>query len=255
MTGLQEAIDWMEGSGLALFWSGFLCFLRIGAVMALLPAFGDQAVPARFRLVLTLGLTLAVAPTIAEPADIRPGSMLAEAAIGLALGAGFRLFVVALQVAGAMAAQSTSLAQIFAGAGAEPQSAISSLLTMAALALAFSIGLHLRAVEALILSHQLLPQGRFPLATDMADWGLAQIRRCFALAFSLAAPFLIGGMLYNAALGAINKAMPTLMVAFVGAPALTLGGLVLLAICAPLMLAAWLDVWLGWLADPFSLAR
>lgn len=252
MTGLETILAWAEGPGLALFWSGFLCFVRTGAALALLPAFGEQAVPARFRLALALALTLAVAPAVAVPAALTPLAILAEAAAGLALGAGFRLFVAALQIAGAMAAQATSLSQIFAGAGAEPQSAISSLLTMAALALAFSLGLHVRAAEALILSYQLLPQGVFPLSADMSAWGLAQVRGAFALAFSLAAPFLIGGLLYNAALGAINRAMPTLMVAFIGAPALTLGGMILLALAAPLMLAAWLHGWQLWLADPFA---
>ena len=45
----------------------------------------------------------------------------------------------------------------------------------------------------------------------------------FALALSLAAPFVIASLLYNVALGVINKAMPQLMVAFVGAPAITCG--------------------------------
>ncbi len=251
MTGAEAALEWMQGEGLALFWSGFLCFVRTGAAVALLPAFGEQAVPARFRLALAVALTLAVAPAIAAPAAVTPAAILAEAAIGLALGAAFRLFVVALQTAGAIAAQATSLSQIFASAGAEPQSAIASLLTMAALALAFSTGLHVRATEALILSHQLLPQGQPPEAAALADWGIGRIRHAFALAFALAAPFLIGGLLYNAALGAINRAMPTLMVAFVGAPALTLGGLVLLALSAPLMLSLWRHGGSAGLADPF----
>jgi flagellar biosynthetic protein FliR len=63
-----------------------------------------------------------------------------------------------------------------------------------------------------------------------------------ALAFPLAAPFVIGSGLYNLALGAINKAMPQLLVAFVGAPALALGGLLLMLIAAPLMVSVWLSI-------------
>lgn len=255
MTGLDAALAWMDGDGLALFWSGLLVFVRVGAALALLPVFGEQSVPARFRLGLALGLTFAVAPAIATPVTITPLAILAEAVTGLMMGAGFRLFVLALQTAGAMAAQATSLAQLFAGAGVEPQPAISNLLTMGALALAFSTGLHLRVVEVLILSHQFVPQGQFPGTADAAGWGLAQVARSFSLALTLAAPFLIGGLVYNAALGAINRAMPTLMVAFVGAPALTLGGLVVLAIATPLMLTVWLLAWQAWLADPFTLPR
>jgi flagellar biosynthetic protein FliR len=46
--------------------------------------------------------------------------------------------------------------------------------------------------------------------------------------------------------------MPQLMVAFVGAPVITLGGLVLLALSAPLMLGAWLRALDGFLAMPFG---
>jgi len=240
---------------LALFWSGFLAFVRVGAAVSLLPAFGEQALPTRFRLGAALGMTMVVAPAVAIPVEITPLAILAEAAAGLLLGVGFRLFVIALQTAGAMAAQATSLSQLFAGAGAEPLSAISNMLTMAALALAFTTGLHLRAAEALILSYEMLPQGRFPTGDDVASWGLAQVGQSFALGFALASPFVIGGLLYNVALGAINRAMPALMVAFIGAPALTFGGLVVLAVSAPLMMQIWLSAWQTWLANPFAMPR
>jgi flagellar biosynthetic protein FliR len=255
MTLAEQVLVWLEGEGLALFWSGFLVFVRVGAAMALLPVFGEQSLPVRFRLGAALGLSLLVAPAVAAPAAITPMAILAEAAAGLLLGAGFRLFVLALQTAGAIAAQATSLSQLFAGAGGEPLAAAANLLTVAALALAFTMGLHVRAAEAIILSHAMIPQGSFPDADDVAAWGVAQVAQSFALAFSLAAPFVIGGLLYNLALGAINRAMPTLMVAFVGAPAVTLGGLALLAIASPMMLQVWLATWQDWLADPLAIPR
>ena len=255
MTVLDETLVWLEGAGLALFWSGFLVFVRVGAVMAMLPVFAEQSLPVRFRLGAALGLTLIVVPAVAAPVDISPIANLAEATAGLLLGAGFRLFVHALQTAGTIAAQATSLSQLFAGAGGEPLSAASNLLTVAGLALAFTVGLHLQAAQALILSYAMIPQGQFPLADDVAAWGTVQVARSFGLAFTLAAPFVIAGLLYNLALGAINRAMPTLMVAFIGAPALTLGGLALLGLAAPLMLQVWLVAWQGWMAAPFDLTR
>ena len=66
---------------------------------------------------------------------------------------------------------------------------------------------------------------------------------CLALVtlfgFSLAAPFVIMGFAYNVALGAINRAMPQLMVAFVGAPAITAAGLLVLMLAAPVILHFW----------------
>ncbi|OZA12754.1 MAG: hypothetical protein B7Y02_06935 [Rhodobacterales bacterium 17-64-5] len=62
-------------------------------------------------------------------------------------------------------------------------------------------------------------------------------------------------MIYNLALGAINRAMPQLAVSMVGAPALTLGGLALLAVATPLLLAVWLEAFQAFLADPFTVPK
>lgn len=255
MTALAELATWAEAEAVPQIWGGFLCFVRVGACLALVPVFGERVIAARVRLGLAVALTLAVAPAIAQPVAPGPAAILAEATTGLALGAVFRLLVIGLQVAGAIAAQATSLSQIFASAGAEPQSAFASVLLLGGLALLCAAGLHVRVIEYLIRSHEIVPQGRFAPAAAMSDWGVAQIARFFALAFALAAPFMIGGLIYNVALGVINRAMPALMVVFIGAPALTAGGLVLLALAAPLMLGIWLQHGLDWLAMPFDLPR
>lgn len=255
MSGLVELLAWLQGPGLGLLASGLLCLMRVGGAMALLPALGEQVVPPRIRLGITLALTAAVAPAIGPGVAITPAALMAEAAVGLMIGLGFRLFVMTLQMAGTFAAQTMSLAQMFTTAGPEPQPAIASLLTMAGLALFCTLGLHVDGVELLIRSYRVLPPGQLPLAADAAAWGSAQIGRSFALAFTLAAPFVIGGLIYNLALGAINRAMPTLMVVMVGAPALTAGGLLLLIAVAPLALTVWLDALQDWIAAPFALPR
>lgn len=237
---------------MALFWSGFLVFLRCGAALALAPAFGEQTIPLRVRLGISIAMTFAVAPAVSAPAAPGAAEMLAETVNGLLLGAGFRLFVLALQTAGMIASQATSLAQLFTGAAAEPQSSFSAVLLLSGLALACMSGLHVKLAEALIASHFVLPQGRFPNGADVAGWGVAGVSRSFSLAFALAAPFLIAGALYNIALGAINRAMPTLMVVMVGAPALTFGGLALLALMAPMMLQLWLGALDRFLISPFD---
>ena len=237
---------------------GVVVFLRVGAAMALLPAFGEQVVPMRVRLALGLAFTMIVAPAVAPQAlaVAEAGWVRAlgtEVVAGLALGMALRLFVLALQTAGTMAAQATSLAQFFGGAGVDPQPAISQLLVVAGLALAVMAGLHVRLAELLVLSYGLMPAGQFPPGWALAEWGVAQVARAFALAFALAAPFVIAALVYNMALGAINRAMPQLMVAFVGAPALTLGGLILLMVAVPGGLAVWLGALNAFLADPFGM--
>jgi flagellar biosynthesis protein FliR len=248
LTGL---LDLAEG----LAWAAALAFVRIGAMVALMPGLGDPAVPQRIKLALVVAFTLVVAPLLADRTSGMEPSFLAlggEAVAGLVLGIGLRLFLVALQTAAAIIAQATTLSQLFAGAAPEPQPAIGNLFLIAGIALAMTAGLHVRAAELAILSYDILPAGGRPLAAEAADWSLALVSRTFSLAFMLAAPFVIASMLYNLALGAINRAMPTLMVSMVGAPALTLGALALLAIATPVILATWLAAFGEHLAQPFA---
>lgn len=238
-------------------WLGFIVLLRVGAVVSLLPAFGEQSVPMRIKLVVALAFTLIVAPAIEQsPPEFSLETLvilaLTETIAGALFGIGIRLFILGLQTAGTIAAQSTSLSQILGGAAIEPIPAMGYVLTVGAMALAVTLGLHVKAAALMIHSYTLLPMGLFAAGSDVSDWGLAQVARAFELAFLLAAPFVLMSVLYNLALGVINKAMPQLMVAFVGAPVITLGGLFILFLAAPIILSVWLDALDAFLADPLG---
>ena len=254
MIALQEFFPFLNSA----IWHGFVVFCRVAALAAVLPAFGEQTLPARVKLAAALAFTLIVAPAL--PIIPPPGAIgsvtlviLSEAVAGLAIGIGLRLFVLALQTAGSIAAQSTSLSQVLGGAAVDPLPAMGYILVIAGLALAVMAGLHVKVAQLIILSYDFMPVGRFVNAADVSEWGTRQVAHAFSLAFTLAAPFVILSVLYNFALGAINRAMPQLMVAFVGAPVITLGGLALLLISAPYMLTVWLDTMDRYLANPFGL--
>ncbi|MEO0911629.1 MAG: flagellar biosynthetic protein FliR [Pseudomonadota bacterium] len=233
----------------AAFMAAVLTFARVAAIVGLMPGFGEQFIPARIRLAAALAFSVIVFPMLDQAALAGPwtalrfgGAILGEVAVGLVIGLGFRLLVMALQLAGSIAAQTTALAQIAAGGVApEPMPAIGNVLVLAGLALAMVLDLHLKAVEAIVVSYDVVGFGGVLSGSDIAEWGLSHAVRAFALAFSLAAPFVIAAFLYNVALGAINRAMPQLMVAFVGAPAITGATLILLFLAGPLMLAVWSD--------------
>ncbi len=253
MTGeLTRLIEALAQEGLAL----ALVFLRVGPVMALMPGFGESAIPMRVKLGLGLAMTLIVGPAAPTAWPDERAAMatvfLAETVNGLALGIGLRSFVLALQIAGTIAAQATSLSQILGNAGAEPMPAIGQTLTMAGLCLAVMSGLHVEVAIYLIGSYDYLPFARYPGAGDLLDWGSTLLARAFSLAFTLGAVFLIISMLYNLTLGVINRAMPQLMVAFVGAPAITMAGIALLYLFAITAITVWHETLRGFLAAPFG---
>ena len=249
-------VELIEVGGSSL-WLFFAVFLRVAALTSVLPAFGERSVPTRIKIALAICFTLLVAPNIPffETPKTFPGFaklVLTETIAGLALGLGLRLMVLALQTAGSIAAQSTSLSQLLGGAAVDPLPAMGYVLVLGGLALAVMAGLHVRAVALLVLSYDLLPAAAFPDGRLLSEWGLQQVSRTFALAFTLSAPFVIASLIYNLALGAINRAMPQLMVAFVGAPVITMGGLVLLFVTAPVLLQVWLEALVAFTNNPLG---
>ncbi|MCA8883285.1 MAG: flagellar biosynthetic protein FliR [Rhodobacteraceae bacterium] len=240
-------------------WAGWAVFLRVSAGLAFLPVFGEQSIPVRVRLALAGAFTFIVTPAVAAQLALPPPGFpglvqltATETLAGLVLGFSVRAMVWALHVAGSIAAQATSLSQLVGGANVDPQPAIAQILLVAGLALAAATGLHVHIARALIMSYDTLPAGRFPFAGDVSSLAVARVAGMFSVAFTYAAPFVVASLIYNLALGVINRAMPQLMVAFVGAPAITAGGLALLALTAPLLLQLWLHALQLRLALPFQ---
>jgi len=259
LDGLAQLLSQSSASLAAL----MLVFVRVAAVVALLPGFGEQAIPSRVRLMAAIGFTLVVWPMVqSRLPEIDPALpamaklILIEAGIGFLIGISLRLLVMALQLAGTIAAQSTAITQI-AGVGVtpDPMPAIGNILMLAGLALALVTGLHIKASLAIASTYDLFPLGTIPVAGDIAEWGTARVADVFAFGFTLAAPFVIAAFAYNLALGAINRAMPTLAVAFVGAPLITAGALLILLLAAPAIITVWNERLDMVLANPMGMPQ
>jgi flagellar biosynthetic protein FliR len=227
-------------------WTASLVFFRVGAAMAFLPAFGEQVVPMRVKLAATLAFSVILTPLL-WPTLLRATSeqdwlaMIGpEVTCGLMVGFVFRLTVFSLQIAGTIAAQSTSLSQFFGGGlGADPQPAFSTLFVVSGLCLAVILGLHVRVIELLLKSYESFPPGVWPHTGPITEWAIGKVSYTFGLGFTLAGPFVLASLIYNLGLGAINKAMPQLMVVLVGAPAISFCGLLLLVVSSPVILTIW----------------
>lgn len=237
-----------------------LVFVRIGAVVVLMPGLGELFIPIRVKLLAIVAYTIIIWPIVAETSAANDFGVAdfttlipAEALAGLVLGAGVRLMLMALQTAASIIAQSSSLSQVFgAGAAPDPLPAIGNLMVIAAIALAMALGLHLNIAASMIQSYHVMPIGHFPEANEAAAWVTDLTAATFSLAFSLSGPFLMIFFMVNIAFGAINRAMPTLMVTFIGAPLLTGGGMLMLVILAPQMLQIWREDLAVFLAQPFA---
>lgn len=248
--GLVSEVPWHFG----------LIFMRIGGAVSFLPGFGERFLPMRVRLaagfsISYLVLALGLAPLPAASVQFSLGAMIVELCVGVALGIALRMFLFAVQIAGSIAAQSTSLAQIYGGQAVEPLPAIGHLLTLGALALIMMSGYTIQLLACLGEFYDFVPLGTLIPADGFLEWSLSLVATTFKLGFILAAPFMLSSVLYNLAIGLINKAMPQMMVAFVGAPFITFLSLVLLALTVPVMLSVWRTEFFSFLLFPTQVSN
>lgn len=235
-------------------------FTRVAGALFLAPGFGERAIPARVKLGGALALALLLTPMVRPLVPQAPTSIAAlagmiacELVAGLMIGLGFRLLVMALQIAGTIAAQNMTVAQMFgAGVAPEPEPSYGTFLAMGGIVLALIAGLHVQLVAALAQGYSVIPFGTLPGAAALADWSIPRVAETFSLGLSLAMPFVAVAFLYNLALGALTRAMPALVVTLVGTPLLVGLGLGLLWIGLPELYARWFQAVAQVFADPLG---
>lgn len=246
MEGLQQVTELLGlGPGMAAIL--LAVFARMSGFIFFLPGLGERVVPTQIRLAGALALTVLVAPGVLASGPVAPtnppmlvATIGAEAANGLFLGFGVRVVIFALQVAGAFISQALSVAQGFVSSlSFDLDSMTGTLLVLAGTAILMATGFHAYVVALFVTSYTGLPFGTFPVAEFAAVLAIEKSAWAIHFGVALAMPFLVTAFIYNAALGALNRAMPQLMVAFVGAPVIMAVGVIGLALAAPLMLDHW----------------
>jgi len=224
-----------------------LLFARLGAAVMLLPGLGEQEVPPTIRLGLGLALVALLLPPLAGALPAAPedgGTALRlvaqEVIVGLWFGGLARLLVLALSVAGQIIATLIGLQGMLAmdpTLGGQA-TALARALGLAAAVLVLGSGLHAIALRALVDSYALVPAGA-PLPTGLlAESVAASGAAMLDLALRLAAPFVIGAVVLNVALGLLARLAPQVQTFFVAVPGQILAGLALLMLLAPPLLAS-----------------
>ncbi len=217
-----------------------LIFARIGAAMMLLPGFGELYVPQRFRLLLALLMAGLLTPVLAPMLPPLPGSsaalalmVMGEVVVGVFIGTLARMLVAALEMAGTMVSLQTGLstASMFNPLADQASSPLpSALYGMLGVVLIFVTDLDHLLLRAAVESYGLFTPGALPPVGDLTDTVTRFAAGSFRLAFEMAAPFIVIGLIFFVALGIIARMVPQLQVLFIAQPLQILGGLGLFAI-------------------------
>lgn len=231
-------------------WGAFLVFARVGAILMLLPAFGENVIPARVRLSFALLLTAVLAPVTAPLLPAEAGDMggasaalFFELVVGLMLGSIARVLQSALATAGQIAGFETGLAfaQTQDPSINQAGEIIGVFLSLLAVALIFATGLHRTFLEGVAASYQAFPPGRLIPAGDAAEWAVMAAGEAFTIGVRIAAPVMFAGLVFRAALALVQKLAPQIQ-AFVLSQSLNVVlGLAVLALSISAGALVWID--------------
>ncbi len=215
-------------------------FARIGAIFMIAPGLSSMRAPVKVRLLIALGVTLALSPPLidvaAEAVSSRTPAALVrvlgmEAIIGLFIGLMARLLMMALDTMAIAIANMVGLGGIpgMSVDGNEPSQAAASVFTVTALMIIFITDLHHEILRAGLGSYAVVPPGGiYDAQTALSDIA-GRAGDAFLVALRLAAPFVVYSIIVNFAIGLTNKLTPQLPVFFVALPMVTAGGLMMMA--------------------------
>ncbi len=227
-----------------------LIFARVGSILMLIPALGEQVIPARMRLGFALVFAAALFPLVSPTLPALQGDVLQvlvyllhEIAIGLILGAITRLVTLAASVAGATIAFQVGLSGAL---GADPSNqgaqgvVIGSFLSMLGVALIFATDLHHVALYAIRDSYKIFSPSEPIMWGDAAEMAIRATSSAFIIGVQMSAPFLVLALVFYLGMGLLGRMMPQLQVFFVAMPATIWVGMALLALLLTMMMGWYL---------------
>jgi flagellar biosynthetic protein FliR len=239
-----------------------LVFARVGAMVMLMPALGEENIPMRVKLSIALMLTLVLLPLHRSAYHIDMTSlsgllvlMLHEIVIGIILGATARVTLSALQVAGSVIAQQMGLGFVTSVDPTQGQQGVlvGNFLTMLGITMLFATDSHHLVIAALSDSYKIFSPGETMLTGDIASLATQAFAAAFKIGLQLSAPFLVFGLVFNIGLGVLARLMPQMQVYFVGAPLSILAGFLILAIVLAAMMGTFLDYFIRVMHDMMPL--
>jgi len=231
-------------------WSTALVFARVGAMIMLLPGFGEPSIPARVRLAFALALAMAIAPGLAghipQPASTAlgmGGQIGLETLIGLIFGGAARMLMSALASAGQIAGTEIGIAfaQITDPTINQSGAIISVFLSVMGVALIFATGLDHMFLRGVAGSYDLLALGARAPVGDAAQLALDTASTSFRVGFQIAMPVLAAGMIFRVGLAVLARLIPQIQVFFVVLPLQVMGGFAVFALGLSAGMLMWLD--------------
>jgi flagellar biosynthetic protein FliR len=214
-----------------------LVTLRVAGMVLVAPVFGHSAVPLQVRLgmaaVMALAAAGAMAGPIAAPANLwlLAGAGACELGIGAAVGYLASLIFAGVELGAFHISNQMglSLADVIDPTNPDVPSALRGLFVLLAIVIFLGVGGHRALIGGLMASFETVPPMGFVEPGSLIQPVVAMLGAAFVLALKLAGPVLIAMLLATAAIGLVQRTLPTLGLLSIGLPLMPLLGLAIMS--------------------------
>jgi flagellar biosynthetic protein FliR len=221
----------------------FACVLaRVSGLVSSMPVLSGKAIPVRIKGLVAVALSFLLEPVAVRSATVLPGNfaswiaaLFSEFAIGVALGFSAFLVFAAVSFAGELAGVQVGfgLVDVINPLGLVEVPLLGTFQNTVAFLVFLASGAHEALIWSLGRSFDLIPPGGGVFDAIFYEGYLTLFSRFAELGLTLAAPFLVGGLVLNLVLGFLSRMMPQMNLLSVGFPILVIGGLGLLVLSLP----------------------
>ena len=227
------------------FFHFFLIFMRVGVVMSLIPAFSEQYITKKSRLLLALAISLVVLPVLKDKFPAAPTTvealvylMFVEAFIGFFVAMTIKLVFEALQIAGVFISNQTGLAaaQIFNPGLAQQGALYGALLYSSGIFLVFATDTHHLFIQAMVGSYQMFPPGEMAPIGDFSEMITKTVSKSWLIGFQLSGPVLLISFVIHLGMGMVAKLVPSINIFFVSLPIQVVVGIIVMMVTMSAML-------------------
>ncbi|RLB69592.1 MAG: flagellar biosynthetic protein FliR [Deltaproteobacteria bacterium] len=243
-----------------------LVFVRISAMIFMVPIFNDKSIPLILKAGISLLLVVLLLPLLrhqAHPPLFEGGlvmilvQIVRELAIGVTIGFMAAMLLAAVQTAGQLMGfqMGFSIVNVIDPVSSVQVSIIAQFQYLVALLVFLSLGAHRWFIRAMNESFQLIPLGGFSLSNDLLQMLVRYSANIFVIAIKLGAPLMVALLLCNVILGVLARTVPQMNIFIVGYP-LQIGlGLLVLAFSAPYMVTMFQGLYVKFFQDVFMIMQ
>jgi flagellar biosynthetic protein FliR len=222
----------------------FLVFLRVGAIVAMLPILGDRTTPVRVKAGLSLLITLLVVPFVEKPAGVSEDvislglKMGGELLVGVILGFAGKLIFEGIQMAGQLIGfqMGFSIVNIIDPVTSEQVSIIAEFQYLLAGLLFLAVDGHHLLLQAVSESYAVVPVLGFHMTGALTQSLVDLSRDMFVVSMKVSSPIIVALVFANIGLGLVARTVPQINIFIVGFPLQIAIGLVGLGLSVPVFL-------------------